>query len=125
MKQSPSKDDITSSSIYVIGSFLKELFLSDNSLEEHLAQRYDRNIKCDMDIIVAKGCSQKQLIHLLVSIYNGIPEYFDILRCHSATTVQDLRAFMDRVILIPRLYVIVEVNLLSFELQEVNVYKYL
>ena len=120
----PQSDDpaVMSSSINVIGSFMNDLFLQDGTLGKKLAQRYVWNaesMKREMDIIVARKSGQRELIHLLVSVYNGIPEYFDILHCHSTTTEQELRAFMNRVLLIPRQYVILEVNHLSFEQQEV------
>lgn len=124
-KQSSCDDGLRrSSSIFVVGLFLNNLFESNQCLEaKGLAQRYNWNGKakqCDTDILVAKNYDQQKLIHLIVSIYNGIPEHFDILRCHSAISEHDLKTFMQRVLLIPRLYTILEVNCLSFELQEVR-----
>lgn len=113
----------TSSSIEIVGIFMKNIFESNYFLEtEQLAQRYELPFQLEHDILIAKQYDQQKLIHLIISIYNGIPEHFDILRCCSATTEHDLNSFMRRVLLIPRLYVILEVNRLSFELQEVHTY---
>ena len=110
----------TSSSIEIVGYYMKKIFESNYSLEtEHLAQRYELPVELEQDILIAKQYDQQKLIHLIISIYNGIPEHFDILRCCSTTTEHDLNSFMRRVLLIPRLYLILEVNRLSFELQEV------
>lgn len=112
---------VTSSSIEIVGLFMENLFKSDGSLEkEGLAQRYESNFQAEHDILVAKQYEQRKLIHLIISIYNGIPEHFDILRCCSTTTKHDVNSFMRRVLLMPRLYLILEVNRLSFELQEVR-----
>ena len=114
----------SSSSISAVGSFLNDIFESKPCLEaEGLAQRYQWNVRAqylESDLLVAKNYTQSQLIHLIISVYNGIPEHFEILRCQSTTTEHDLRRFMKRVLLLPRLYIIVEVNVLSFDLQEVT-----
>lgn len=118
---SPKCATESSSSIEIVGLFMKNLFEYNSSLEtEGLAQRYGSNFQAEHDILVAKQYDQRKLIHLIISIYNGIPEHFDILRCCSTTTKHDLDSFMRRVLLMPRLYVILEVNCLSFELQEVR-----
>lgn len=116
----------TSSSIENVGLFLEKIFESNCSLEtERLAKRYELHFQLEHDILIAKQYDQQKLIHLIISIYNGIPEHFDILRCCSTTTEHDLNSFMRRVLLVPRIYLILEVNRLSFELQEVRTYVHL
>ena len=65
------------------------------------------------------GYSQTQLIHLIISIYDGVPEAFEVFRCHSSSSKEELNLFMKRMAKHPLQYLILEVNQLSFKLQEV------
>jgi len=66
--------------------------------------------------------SQAQLIRLIVSIYNGVPEAFEVFRCHPLSTEEELSLFLKRVAKHPLQYLILKVNQLPFKLQEVCVY---
>ena len=63
--------------------------------------------------------SQDQLIRLIVSIYNGVPEAFEVFHCYPSSTEEELDLFMKRVAKHPLQYLILEVNRLPFRLQEV------
>ena len=67
------------------------------------------------------GYSQAQLIRLIVSIYDGVPETFEVFRCHPSSTKEELSLFLKQVSKHPLQYLILEVNRLSFKLQEVCV----
>ena len=66
--------------------------------------------------------SQAQLIRLIVSIYNGVPEAFEIFHCHPSSTEEELSLFLKRVAKHPLQYLILKVNQLPFKMQEVCVY---
>ena len=66
------------------------------------------------------GCSQAQLIHLIISIYDGVPESFEVFRCHSSSSKEELSLFLKRMAKHPLQYLILEINQLSFKLQEVS-----
>ena len=66
------------------------------------------------------GYSQAQLIRLIIFIYNGVPEAFEIFRCHPSTTEEELRVFLKQVAKHPLQYLILNVNNLPFKLQEVR-----
>ena len=66
------------------------------------------------------GCSQAQLIHLIISIYDGVPESFEVFRCHSSSSKEELSLFLNRMAKHPLQYLILEINQLSFKLQEVS-----
>ena len=68
------------------------------------------------------GYSQAQLIRLIVSIYNGVPEAFEVLHCHPSSTEEEVGLFMERVAKHPLQYLVLEINRLPFKLQEVCVY---
>ena len=71
------------------------------------------------------GYSQAQLIQLIVSIYDGIPEAFEVFRCHHSSTKEELSLFLERLAKHPLRYLILGVNLLPFKLQEVCMLNYI
>ena len=66
--------------------------------------------------------SQAQLIQLIVSIYDGVPETFEVFRCHPSSTKEELSLFLMRVAKHRLKYLILDVNRLPFILQEVRMY---
>ncbi len=73
----------------------------------------------------APGYNQNQLIRLIVEIYGGPPEAFEVLHCRPTTSEQELKLFIKRISKHPsRKYVILEVNSMPYQLQEVHMYVY-
>ena len=75
-------------------------------------------------LYVCTGCTQSQLISLIVSIYGGAPEVYEILHCQPSTSKKELERFISpsRHALhkkTPSTYLLLEVNLLPSDLQEV------
>lgn len=70
-------------------------------------------------LLYCPGHSQSELIRLIVSIYNGVPKSYEVFHCHPLSTEEDLDLFLKRVAKHPLQYLILEVNLLPFKLQEV------
>ena len=62
---------------------------------------------------------QLQLVQLIISIYNGLPESFQVFHCHSNSTQEELNLFLQRIEMVPLTYLILEVNTLPYALQEV------
>lgn len=62
----------------------------------------------------------KQLIQYLYSINGQIPKSYELLRCHSDIDIDDLNFFFQRIEYFPRHYFLLQVDLLSSKLQEVN-----
>ena len=69
----------------------------------------------------APGYTQSQLLCLITQLYDGVPESFEVFYCHLTTTPEELKMFMDRVMHHPLSYLILNVNKLSYNLQEVCV----
>ena len=63
---------------------------------------------------------QSQLVRLIVGIYGGVPESFEVFNCRALTTQEELGLFLERMEKRPLRYLILEVNKLPFRLQEVN-----
>ena len=103
----------------IVGSFLDHQCLFDHA---KLPIRYKKYASLSQSINVlynAAGYNHSQLVSLILEIYDGLPEAFEFLRCKLTTTEQELRLFMKRAIRHPRLYLVVEVNHLPYQLQEV------
>ncbi len=124
----------------VVGLFLHHLFdISDREVPECiLTQRCDPNLRHITRAAFKVGMThlqerdsphvlhrapkynQNQLIRLVIGIYGGPPQAFQLLRCHSTTSEQDLRLFIKRILKHPgHQYVCLEVNCLPHQLQEV------
>ena len=69
------------------------------------------------------GYSQSQIICLITDLYKGVPECFEVFHCRPSTTKEELHLFMERIKHHPLPYLVLEVNKLSFSLQEVHKYK--
>ena len=72
----------------------------------------------------APNYKQSQLVRLVVYIYGGVPESFEVFHCKSSSTQDELSLFLDRVERRPLNYLLLEVNKLSVILQEVNKYTF-
>ena len=66
--------------------------------------------------------SQAELIQLIVSIYDGVPESFEVFRCRPSSTEEELSLFLKRAAKHPLQFLLLEVNRLPFKLQEVRVW---
>ena len=118
--------------MHVVGEFLQEVF-SNHSLPKHCQSceslSWPHSVsqlsfmpEPSQQLHYCPGYSQAQLIRLIISIYNGVPESFEIFHCHSTSTEEDFSLFLKRVTKHPVQYLVLEVNRLPFKLQEVCVY---
>ena len=110
----------------VVGGFLH------NVLENETLPRRCRNFDHDNHTAKLQGVGstkqilhhapnyrQSQLVRLIISICNGIPESFEVFHCRSSSTKEELRLFLDRINKHPLRYLLLEVNILPVMLQEV------
>ncbi len=115
-----------------VGSFLNTLFsISTPSFRLPSRDRVEQirranSVNADqVDVAVhtlhsAPGYTHSQLVRLVLGIYGGPPEAVDVFHCQLTTTESELRLFMKRVTQhLGRSYLILEVNLLPYHLQEV------
>ena len=118
------------SPIDAAGNFLDKLFLQTSEAAIQLPQRYSYSppplsVNSYKDICstlhIALGFTHSQIILLILNIYNGLPEAFEVLHCTAHTTEQDIKLFMKRVMKTKhaRKYLVLEVDVLPFHLQEV------
>ena len=68
----------------------------------------------------APGYSHKQLLCLITELYQGVPEPFEVFRCRSDTTREELNLFIERIRHHPLPYLVIYVNKLPFKQQEVS-----
>ena len=67
------------------------------------------------------GYSHSQIIRLIIHIYGGVPEPFEVLRCQRNTTKEEIQLFLNpmRAVRRPFQFLILDVNKLAYQLQEV------
>ena len=104
--------------MHVVGEFLEVVFNNQSLLKRCFSQ------PCCVSQLLhyCPGYSQAQLIRLVVSIYGGVPETFEVFRCHPSSTKEELSLFLKRMVKHRLQYLILEVNRLPFILQEVCMY---
>ena len=112
--------------MHVVGMFLETVFTKhslSNRCGVGLCRSYSFSQLSSPELSqllhYCPGYSQTQLIQLIVSIYDGVPEAFEVFRCHPSSTKEELSLFLERLAKHPLQYLILGVNLLPFKLQEV------
>ena len=114
--------------VHVVGMFLEKVF-SEHSLPNRCGVSYSFSQLPSSEVSqllhYCPGYSQAQLIQLIVSIYAGVPEAFEVFRCHPSSTKEELSLFLKRLAKHPLQYLILGVNLLPFKLQEVCTLNYI
>ena len=118
-----------SNSMHAVGQFLEVLF-HNHSLHKRQETGVDRSrsvtrlsISLDTSQLLhfCPGYNQEQLIRLMVSICDGIPEAFEVFQCRPTSTEEELSLFLKKAAKHPRQYLMMEVNRLPFKLQEVRI----
>ena len=116
--------------MHVVGEFLMMVF-SNHSLPKrcceslsppHSVSRLSFSPEPTQLLHYCPGYSQIQLIRLVISIYDGVPEAFEVFHCSPSSTKEELGLFLKRAAKHPLHYLVLEVNRLSFKVQEVCVY---
>lgn len=117
--------------IHTVGAFLSELFrnfeLSSYSLKKRRpSMPVLRSMSPQSTHILhsCQGYNQSQIVRLIISIYGGVPEAFEVFRCRPNTTKEEIYLFLNpkRATKRPFQYLIVEVNKLPYYLQEVHTF---
>ena len=112
--------------IHIVGTFLAQLFRNSKLSCHFLNKRRlanTRSISTQPTQILhsCPGYSQSQIIQLIIHIYGGVPEPFEVLRCRSNATMEEIQLFLNprRAMKRPFQFLILEVNKLPYQLQEV------
>ena len=66
--------------------------------------------------------TQKELVALILNIFGGVPEAFQIFHCQASATLEELDLFLQRTMKFPIKHLILEVSELPFHLQEVSLW---
>ena len=114
----------------VVGSFLHHLFSLEDAKHWLLpicsSSRYSETIQSSASssqlvsvLHCATDYTQSMLIRLVLEIYSGPPEAFEIFHCKPETSEQEVKLFMKRMSHYPRQYLILEINRLPYQRQEV------
>ena len=122
------KSDLTAvdleSPLDVVGSFLTKVLRFDGDIlhKSLLPKRYTAHSDEPSNRLYSTpNFNQSQLVQLIIQIYDGPPEPYEVFHCLPTTNEQVLKLFMKRVVKHPRQYLVLEVNRLPYLLQEVLV----
>lgn len=105
----------------IVGQFLEDLF-SHPSVKNELSlpyQTYSVSHHIAQPLYSCPNFSQMDFVCLILNVFSGVPESYQILRCHEGTTEEELDLFLMRVELHCAHYLVLNVNELPFKLQEV------
>ena len=111
---------------YVVGEFLNKIFRDStlprrcNSVHPpnrigHVLPKKSNNI-----LHFCPEYPQAKIIRVIIEIYDGIPESFEVFHCQSTTTEEQLDQFMKKASIYARRYLVLDVNTLPYKLQEVS-----
>lgn len=108
----------------VVGQFLQAL-LSDHTLPHRHStvslSRHQPSITTyfAQPLYFCPSYTQMDFLCLILNIFSGIPESYQIFRCQTSTTEEELGLFLKRVEMYRTHYLMLNVNKLAFKLQEV------
>lgn len=109
-------------SMIVVGQFL------DNVLKTHslspmssvkCVSSYSHQRELSQPLYCCPAYSKTEVVCLIVGLFCGIPESYQVLRCHASTTEEELTLFLKRLRVHKAHYLVLNVNKLSFKVQEV------
>ena len=115
----------TEDPVYTMGTFLN--FIFENHVLPHRCDHSSSYVISGSSVghefvqllHYCPGYSQYSLIRFVIGLLHGVPESFEVFRCCSSTTEEDLKLFMKRASKHPLTYLVLEVNKLPNMLQEV------
>jgi len=105
-----------------VGRFLTSLFASTMVDVSTIAlpKRIHQQSESGAFVHIGTEYNQNQLIRLILKIFQGVPPPYSILSCRFSTNEEDIKLFMERTRAFPGHYLILNVNQLSYRLQEIT-----
>ena len=115
------KDPITSqNSMQAISVFLSTILLNHSLPTRIFTSKVAVSEECSQVLHVCPGFTQKDLISLILNIFGGLPEPFQVFRCQPSSTQGEIDLFLKRALKFAVQHLFLEVNKLPFHLQEVS-----
>lgn len=106
----------------IVGKFLEILFLSPqrflvSNTQSLFQQQPDIG---SQPLYYCPSSSLVDLTSLILAVFSGVPQPYQVLRCQATTTKEELGLFLMRVEKHPAHYLMLTMNELPFKLQEVR-----
>jgi len=117
----------------IVGQFLHHLFqnhtlpcLSPRSVRETISIARPRSatktkMTSHQPLFFCPAYSHATHLCLMLEVFSGIPEPYQLLRCQASTSEEELELFVKRAQNEINHYLVLDVNKLPFKLQEVGV----
>ena len=103
-----------------VSSYLAVL-LKDHTLPVRIKNPLMERPLDDFNVLL-HSCSDRNIVPTILNIFDGVPHPFQIFRCHSLTTEEELSLFLQQAGKHTCQHLILEINRLPFQVQEVNIY---
>lgn len=106
----------------VVGQFLNDLLLNHTLPQSVYPPGRNSSSSDDFSqpLYSCPHYSQKDFLCLILSIFSGVPESYQVLRCQASTTEEELSIFLKRAENCHAQYLMLNINTLPFKLQEVS-----
>ncbi len=104
----------------ITGEFISNLFRSHNLPQRCIMESSNTSSSFSQPRYFCPDFTQMDFFRLILGIFNGIPETYQLLRCQAITTIQELNLFLERVKRHCSHYLLLDVNKLPYKLQEVG-----
>lgn len=114
-------EDATSPML-IVGQFLN-ILLQNLSPQKFLVSKssLQQSDVANQPLYYCPSSSQADLISLILNVFAGSPQPYQMLHCQATTSEEELGLFLKRVEKHPAHYLILAVNELPFKLQEVRI----
>ena len=114
----------------MVGQFLDSL-LKDHSLPQYspifspdlmsIPRHHFSSKISKQPLYFCSSYSNANCLCFILEIFSKIPEAYQVLRCQTTTTEEELELFLKRAQTQPNHYLVLGINKLSFKLQEVSI----
>ena len=104
--------------IDAVSSYL-EVLLKDHTIPFKMKNPLMEGPLDDFNVLL-HSCSHKNIVPTILKTFDGVPHPFQIFRCHSLTTEEELSVFLQRASKNTCQHLILEINRLPFQVQEVH-----
>lgn len=110
------------SPMLVVGQFLNDLLLNHTLPQSVYPPGRNSSSSDDFSqpLYSCPHYTQKDFLCLILRIFSGVPESYQVLRCQASTTEEELSIFLKRAENCHGQYLMLNINTLPFKLQEVS-----
>ena len=107
----------------MVGQFLNILLKEHSIFSPDLMSMPRHHVSstiCNQPLYFCSSYSNANCLRFILEIFSKIPEAYQVLRCQTTTSEEELELFLKRALTQPNYYLLLDINKLPFKLQEVR-----